>query len=289
VVERRQNAGTVASGACRFLVISWWSNSLALTCLARLVAHAPEIPISVIHVGKPERQKALFRSAQPPGVEELQYPARDPGEHGAVLDHVLEAFRARPESLFCVDHDVFVEEPCGPWFERAAAEHLEQGHCMATPGGDGSRTSPAFLLVPKLVPYETPSFLPVPPRHSPAARAPYAYRRDGIPRRPVKDTLVEAREYLARRGLHGNLQITTVSREGFKFPRHAHVGGLHALAAPPLVTRPMPHPAYLSHLERALRNLEAFYTGCPADILSAEEPVLLERLEELRSSIRSMT
>jgi hypothetical protein len=274
--------------ACRILVISWWSNCLALTCIARLFQHAPGISISVIHVGKPERQKELFRSAQPPGVDELPYPEQRPGEHGAVLDYVLAALRDRRDPLFCIDHDVFVEERCASWFERTAALHEEQGHCLATPGGaeQASHTSPGFLLVPHLVPRETPSFLPVPPRHSPAARAPYAHRRDGAPVRPVKDTLAEACEYLEARGLRGTLGAVAESPERFSFPRHTHVGGLHALAAPVLEAGAVAEPAYLSHLLRALRNLAAFYAGCSDEFRKLEEPVLLERLDELAATFR---
>jgi hypothetical protein len=276
--------------ACRILVISWWSNCLALTSIARLLAHAPGIPVSVIHVGKPERQKELFRRAQSPGVDELPYPEQRPGEHGAVLDYVLAAFRDRPEPLFCMDHDVFLEEQCDSWFERTAALHLELGHCLATPGSaeQASRTSPAFLLVPHLVPRETPSFLPIPPRHSAAARAPYAHRRQGRPVRPVKDTLVEACDYLDAHGLRATLGASSESPAQLSFPRHTHVGGLHALAAPPLEPGAPMHPAYLSHLREAFRNLDAFYAGCSDEFRNLEEPVLLERLDELRATCQRL-
>ncbi|MFN2226520.1 MAG: hypothetical protein ACK2UY_09440 [Anaerolineae bacterium] len=249
------------------VVVSWWSNCLALRCIEHLVAGTEGRTIYVLQVGKSEAQKARFRRHLPPGVTELAYPADRPAEHCRVLEAVVGELLPGHEGLWFVDHDVFFLDPLEPWLRARDGDLGPSPCCLGylTSGERRAITMPLVWLSPRRLPAGVPGFQPLPFEPLPASRRPDLHRFAAAERIPEKDTLVRAEEFLAARGLVYRHPLRSL-------PRHSHLGGLYLLAFERL-------PGALDRwMAGCLARFQSFYAGCPPAWLADEDPVLLDRL-----------
>ncbi|MBN2304066.1 MAG: hypothetical protein JXQ72_06305, partial [Anaerolineae bacterium] len=185
------------------VVISWWSNCLALDCLQRLRTHAPDRPLYVVQVGKSPEQCARFREQVPPEVRELSYPDDAPAEHSRVIQHTAFTHLRDTGGVWFIDHDVLFQAEAEPffaaadrWFARDPALCL----CVNSQSGSPALTQPAFWLSPSRWPESTPALDPVPFKPRSSARRPDLYHHEGEMSIPEQDTLVRARDELAAAG-----------------------------------------------------------------------------------------
>jgi hypothetical protein len=268
------------------VVVSWWSNCLALACLQRLVAHTSSRIIYVVQVGKSAAQKARFRSQLPPGVTELFYPDQAPAEHSRVLTWVCLDQLRTSQGLWLVDHDLFVDGDYGAWL-TAADEWLAQNpHCLClpTPRQGPAVTQPTFWLSPARWPAGIASFDPIPFQALALARRPDLFRHNGELRMPAKDTLVQARDELALWGLVAHFPLTPQAAVGHPlttFPDHWHLGGLSLFTGPP------PLPAFRAWMTTTVDQFTAFYQSCASAQLAIEEPELRRRFQEFHKVLYS--
>lgn len=256
------------------VVISWWSNCLALACLHNLATYSDRRPIYVVQVGKSAAQQKRFRRLLPMTVQELPYPAHLPAEHGPVIETVARQLLSDRPGLWFVDHDLLVREPLEEWLEEMDRSFARSSCCLCYPEPDGGLaiTGPAFWLSPARLPPDLPSFAPIPYQPLPSSRRPDLFRAPADLRLPFKDTLVVAAEFLAERG-----QACTYSLSSL--PRFDHLGGLYLFATELLPER------FRDWVQQCVERLTAFYASCPPAWLEAEDPVLLKRLSEFRQSI----
>ena len=275
------------------VVISWWSNTLALACLHNLARYAPRRKIYLVQAGKPEAQCRRFReilsgSAFGANVEELPYPADASGEDWRVRETVACRLLANHEGLWFLDHDLFLQAPAGVWLadmdHRLAASDCCLCHAMPRRGP--SITNPAFWLSPARFPAGMPSFARVPYRPDPVAGRPYnppsAALAGAAPIMPEKDTLVAAMEFLRERGQVCGFPTGEADRVPggpAPFPHAEHIGGLYAFALLPALTTSDPPPDLVAWLGHSAAQFLAFYTNCPPEWVAVEDPVLLERIE----------
>jgi hypothetical protein len=274
----------------QIVVISWWSNCLALDCLSRLVKYTRGRQISVVQVGKPPRVKDQFHIHLPPGVRELPYPDDAPGEHSRVIREVALYLLNTTGGVWFIDHDVFLSSDAEPWFQAMDAWLSEQPACLCLPMRPPTPaiTQPAFWLSPLRWPASIQSFDPLPFEPQASSRRPDLHRASGDLRMPLKDTLVEARDQLAECGLlaHFPLNALDSASHGLPpFPAHTHLGGLFFLAGPLHPPAFEQWPPALEWSTRVVRQLANFFDHCPPEWLSIEEPVLLRRLAEFREAL----
>lgn len=268
------------------VVISWWSNSLGLACLHKLVAHTRKRNLYVIQAGKPEEQMERFRAYLPPSVSELPYPPERSGEDWRVREAVARELLGDRAGLWFIDHDLFLQEDGEGWLEDMDRRLEGSNVCMChpVPRRGPSITNPAFWLSPARFPPGMPSFARVPYQEDPAAIRPYAPRggRGAALIMPEKDTLVAAMEFLQERGMVYGFPLTEEDRvpDGpAPFPRYEHIGGLYTFTGGLL-------PSSLhGWLTRCLEQFAAFYAACPPEWVGIEDPVLMERLEEFRRAV----
>ena len=268
------------------VVISWWSNCLGLACLYNLVGYTRNRTICVVQVGKPEEQKERFRSLLPPAVEELPYPPNHGAEDWRVRETVACELLGDREGLWFIDHDLFVQEHCEGWLEEMDHRFSRSNVCLChrAPLRGLAMTNPAFWLSPVRFPPGMPSFAPVPYHENPVAREPYAPRQavDSKMIIPEKDTLVAAMEFLRDRGLVCEFPLTdsdwVVGRPA-PFPSHEHLGGLYAFTSGDLPA------SFHDWLAQCVTRFTAFYAVCPPALVSVEDPVLMQRLEEFRQAV----
>jgi hypothetical protein len=266
------------------VVISWWSNCLALACLHRLVQHTRDRRIYVLQVGKPEEQRDHFREYLPPGVEELPYGPDRPGEDWRVRETVARELLADRAGLWFVDHDLFLRKDGEPWLAEMDRRLAESNVCLChpLPRRGPSITNPAFWLSPLRFPAGMPSFARLPYREEPVASRPYAVRQSAALIMPEKDTLVAALEFLQGLGLVCGFPLTEADRLPGgppPFPRSEHLGGLYTF------TGEVPPPALHDWASRCVEQFAAFYADCPAEWVAVEDPVLLARLQEFQSAL----
>ncbi|HJW89098.1 MAG TPA: hypothetical protein VJ436_00510 [Anaerolineales bacterium] len=280
----------------KIVVISWWSNCLALACLHRLVELVDARQIYVVQVGKPIQQRELFRINLPTRVTELGYPPGGPAEHSRVLEWVsLHALRSEA-GLWFIDHDVIIEADiatdhnvsglgCLETWLQAADQFLGREKLslfLPSLNANPAITQPAFWLSPARWPDFTPAFDPIPFEARLESCRPDVYRHDGNLRMPVKDTLIAAREALMQRGLVGFFPLNPLDGQASNlqpFPPHIHLGGLSLFSGPVLP------PQFTEWMERTVKGFNEFYEHCPAEWLAIEDPVLLERLAEFSKAL----
>ena len=253
------------------IVISWWSNCLALACLHALAAHTRQRPLYLVQVGKSAGQRARLRPFLPPGVQELAYPDTAPAEHSRVIAYVVAAL---PDAagLWFIDHDVFWQEDGEEWLETADARLHAASSCLCLPATNSPAiTQPAFWVSPARWPVGL-SFDPIPFQARPEARRPDLHRFDGAMQMPVKDTLVHARDVLAAQG-----RPATYDPAGF--PCHTHLGGLYLLAGPLLPD------AWRDWMGATVMRFNDFFAACPPAWRAIEEPVLLRRLQAFTEAL----
>ncbi|NWF69121.1 MAG: hypothetical protein HXY40_08545 [Chloroflexi bacterium] len=257
----------------RFVIISWWSNCLALACIQRLLAHAPGRPLIVVQAGKSPQQRERLRRALPPGVQELHYPENAPAEHSRVLAAVACDYLRCESGLWFIDHDVFLQAAAADWFAAADQRFAAADTvlCVAAGARQHAITQPAFWLSPQRLPAHIACFDPIPFHSGKEAQRPDLYRFDGALRMPQKDTLVQARDDLAARG-----QVATYS----DFPAHQHLGGLFMFAGP--LDYP---PQFHDWMRSTARQFLDFYATCPPHWLALEDPVLLRRVYEFAEAL----
>jgi hypothetical protein len=268
------------------VVISWWSNSLGLACLHKLVEHIQERSIYVVQAGKPEEQMERFRAYLPPSVEELPYPPERSGEDWRVREAVTRELLGGRAGLWFIDHDLFLQEDGESWFEEMDGrfEAADVCLCHPIPRRGPSITNPAFWLSPSRFPPGMPSFARVPYQEDPAAIRPYAPReyRPAALIMPEKDTLVAAMEFLQERGMVSGFPLAEedqVPGGPAPFPRYEHIGGLYTF------TGGIPPASLHDWLARCVEHFTEFYTACPPEWVGIEDPVLMERLEEFRRAV----
>lgn len=251
------------------VVISWWSNCLALACLRALVSYDAGREILVVQVGKSELQRQRFRDLMPSGVEELRYSPTAPAEHSRVIEDVAMRQLRDEEGVWFIDHDVIVHEPLGPWLRAVDGWLLESPCCLCLPpAADGPAiTQPAFWISPRRWPAATPPIDPVPFHARDTARRPDLFPSSGELRMPEKDTLVSARDELLARG-----QAAVFPRP---FPNHSHLGGLSLFTGPTM-------PAADAWVRSTVVRFTDFFDGCPPEWIGIEEPTLLRRCGEFR-------
>lgn len=271
------------------VIISWWSNCLALACLARLSQFAAGRPLVVVQVGKSAQQKQLFSDHLPQEVRELGYPEQAPAEHSRVIAAVSRQILADSPGLWFMDHDVFLEADAAAWFGAVDAWLQTTSYCLCLPLRPltPAITQPAFWLSPERWPAEISSFDPIPFQAHAVSRWPDLFRSDGDLLMPVKDTLVQARDELALQGKVGGFPLRPQEAAGAcvpPFPWHSHLGGLFLLAGPVYPPAFEQWPPARDWCLRTIRGLVQFYANCPPEWLAIEDPVLLQRLAEFREA-----
>jgi len=263
------------------VVISWWSNCLALACLHNLVEHTRDRNIYVVQVGKPEEQKTRFRALLPPEVQELSYPPDRPAEDWRVREAIARELLDDRQGLWFIDHDLFVWEDCEGWLGEMDRRLAGSKVCLCHPAPrrGPSITNPAFWLSPMRFPPGMPSFARLPYREEPVVSRPYALRQSAALIMPEKDTLVAAMEFLQARGMTCGFPLFEGDREPGgppPFPHAEHIGGLYTF------TGEVPPEPLHDWTARCVEKFTAFYRACPQAWVEAEDPVLLARLHEFQ-------
>jgi len=266
------------------VVISWWSNCLGLACLYNLVGYTRDRNIYVVQVGKPEEQKERFRAYLPPGVEELHYPPDRGAEDWRVRETVACDLLGDREGLWFIDHDLFVQEDCEDWLEDMDRRFSQSNVCLCHrfPMRGPSITNPAFWLSPVRFPPGMPSFARLPYQEEPVVNRLYALRQAAALIMPQKDTLVAAMEFLQERGMVCTFPLTEGDRapDGpSPFPDYEHIGGLYTF------TGEIQPESLHDWVARCVERFTAFYAACPPALVSIEDPVLMQRLEEFRQAV----
>jgi hypothetical protein len=277
----------------RVVVTSWWSNSLALTCLHRFAAFAPERTLYVMQAGKTESQMQRFRELLPERVTELFYPSHIAADDSAMREYLaLEALR-HLEGAWFFDHDAFLTAPAEQWFQAADARLSDSRVCLCTrrPMPRAGVTQPAYWLSPLRWPEGLSAFHPVPFEPKPYARRPDLHRHDGHLTLPGKDTLVQVREELDGMGLAGTFQVDGDGAIGHllpSFPEHVHIGGLHLYTGPARPPDGMP-PVFYEWRRYTLMRFDAFFRDCPREWRSVEDPELLRRHGEMMRTLGAVS
>lgn len=252
------------------LVISWWSNCMALTCLHRLRKFAAGRELLVVQVGKKEELKTQFRKLLPQGVREILIDPGYPADHWMVLEKLAGDILKMEEGIWFWDHDLFLEQDAAAWLS-AMDEFLSGSliHLLYPEKRNGGPiTHPAFWLSPRSLQETRPGFAPVPlPRGNAMANTPFLTKVETPAlTHPQKDTLVACMEYLSALGKAHCFEVDS-------FPRFRHLGGLYLLAYSQLPPDPF--------LFRMIQNQISFFQTCPQEWLDSEDPVILERLRDL--------
>ncbi len=270
------------------VVISWWSNCLGLTCLHHLVKHTRQRNIYVVQVGKSKRQKNRFRKYLPASVQELPYSEKAAAEHGRVIEAVAYKLLAGQAGLWFVDHDTFVDAGYENWLNSMDQIFTNSNLCLCypRPTNGPAITSPAFWLSPRRLPPDLPDFAATPYRETALAKRPDLCRPDAELVMPGKDTLVLAKEFLAKWDMTCSFPLSGANAGLFPlFVYYKHLGGLHTLTEPApddmLTQQAVPDEFYVS-LKQCIQQLTVFYSTCPDAWLAIEEPVLLQRLRKFQ-------
>ena len=261
------------------VVISWWSNTLGLACLQRLVKVVSSHKIHVIQVGKTAEQRQRFRKYLPIQVVELFYPQDAPGDHCKVLEEIVFEQLKDVKNLWVIDHDVFLYAQAGSWLTKAENWFASQQATLGLPileRNDLAITSPAFWLSPVCLP-KTPSFFdPKPFTPLKEHQRPDLYLSKATIQIPEKDTLVQARDTLASQGHLAYYPLRDEESEDHPlspFPTHVHLGGLSLFTLQPDSQLPR------QWMNATVMEFSRFIHSCPPDWIEIEEPELLQRLK----------
>jgi hypothetical protein len=259
----------IADTPSSLVIISWWSNCLALALLRSLDALTFERDVLVVQVGKSAEQAERFRALVPQSVKILPYPVDAPAEHSRVIADVVFRQRRLDAGLWFVDHDVAMREPLGPWLRDADAQLRRSPACLCVaPAPTGPAiTQPAFWMSPQRWPPDCASIDPVPYIETATSRRPDLFPASGELRMPECDTLVGANHELLRSGL------ATVFPS--PFPDHSHLGGLSLFSSRTV-------PPVDAWVRTTVARFSAFFESCPPHWLAAEDPTLLARCAEFR-------
>jgi len=163
---------------------------------------------------------------------------------------------------------------------RFESSNICLGH--PSPVRGPSITNPAFWLSPVRFPPGMPSFARLPYQEEPVVSRPYALRQSAALFMPEKDTLVAAMEFLQERGMVCGFPLAEEDRapDGpLPFPDYEHIGGLYTF------TGEIPPESLHDWVTRCVERFTAFYAACPPALVSVEDPVLMQRLEEFRQAV----
>jgi hypothetical protein len=154
--------------------------------------------------------------------------------------------------------------------------------CHPLAKNNPSITNPAFWLSPRRFPPGMPSFARLPYQEDPVASQPYNLLPSAALTMPQKDTLVAAMEFLQKLDMVDKFPLSDKDcyTDGpGHFPHFDHIGGLYTFAyqSPPGFLR--------NWVTRCVNSFTAFYAACPPEWLSAEDPVLIQRLAKFRRDI----
>ncbi len=263
------------------VVISWWSNCLALYCLQQLARYVHGRRVYVVQVGKSEEQKRLFRYYMPSDLVELSYEEGRGEWDWVVRETVGRELLASVEGLWFVDHDFFLLEDGSAWWDEMDRRLEGPAFCLAHAERElgQSVTDPLFWISPRRLPTDIPGFAPLaadpgtlsdPSRGNPGSGA------TGVPRWETMAYMahaLRARKQVLTFPVGGN---TTVDGGPPALPKHQHLGGLYMFLHQSL---PEELAERMSSYREAYRS---FYKGCPPQWRSIEDPRLKERLRRHR-------
>ena len=274
------------------VVISWWSNCLALKCLHRLTAFARGREFYVMQAGKSDDQKDRFRAFMPADVNELLYPDHLPADDSTMREYLAKEALHDREGLWFFDHDAFILEPSEAWFRDADVRFAKSNLCLCTrqPMPRAGVTQPAYWLSPRRWPDGLSSFAPVPFEPRPYVRRPDLQRHDGQLTLPDMDTLEKVRSELDALDLTGTFPTDEGDATAHflpSFPPHLHLGGLHLYTGPTEPPASMP-ASFRDWRRHTLMCFEAFFRNSPPEWMAIEDPELLRRHEEMTRNAEAL-
>ena len=255
------------------IVVSWWSNCLALNCIEKLKLYLPGRKIFVIQVGKHKDIIRKFRKLLPPDVEEIIYPDGQLSAHWMVLETVVKTIFKEAEGLWFFDHDVFLTHDATEWINKMDDLFSNTNLCIGLPAKNKttySITSPAFWISPVRLPENIPSFSPLPLYYDPIANTPYkriSYKSELI--KPQYDTLMKVVENLDE---FNRVLYFDANSSDLKF---SHLGSVYLFAYDNI-------PDYLREFISGLaEKYDRFYSVVPSEWLNSEDQILLNAIYEI--------
>lgn len=261
------------------VIISWWSNCLALRCIEQLKKNCTDRVIYVVQNGKSKERKELFSSLAGEDIKEINYPEDAPGEHYSVIEYVVKKALPDEDGLWFLDHDAFIQENADHFFDDIDRSVESINKCMFTPDRH-PLTIPAFWLSPKRLPEDCPGFAPYPNKISKASCRPDMHEKEQCLEVPQYDTLVFAQQYLAEKNLSGFFPVSF-------FPAHNHLGGLHILlrSSEQLLEQAGKDEKFKEYMLARVSDLRSFFSSCHKNWLVSEENSILEKLDYITSSM----
>ena len=273
------------------VVISWWSNCLALACMQRLMQFARDREIVLVQVGKSDEQKKKLRHLLPPGIVELEYPPEPPVEHSRVIRYLVKEALPHEAGLWFFDHDLFLLEATENWLQQVETDLDRSDRVLALPQHEiktPSITIPLFWVSPMRWPGDLEGFDPVPFNALMSAKHPYQHRSEFSLRLPRMDTLEQACAFLEEDDSVAHFPMNDHLNGNFPpFPAHYHLGGLNlfSYAIPGSVNEL--NPGLQKWIQRTTMDFSQFFADCPEDWLAIEDPVLLNRVLEYQELINA--
>ncbi len=258
-----------------FVIISWWSNCLALKCLNQLLLTTNDRTIYIVQNGKSKENRERFSGLLDSRVQELPYPENAPGEHYMVLEYLIKNQLQQEKGVWFLDHDAFITDNNTQFFEHSDNSFTNSQKCLFTPSQQ-TLTNPAFWISPARLPDNCPSLAPEPARTSKLTQRPDLYTHQKQLESPTHDTLVVAYDYLKKREMATSFPLEF-------FPEHHHIGGLHVLNWPvdTIISRMQSDCYFKDFLHITVKKLISFYQSCTPQWLAIEESSLLNRLSAL--------
>ena len=254
---------------------------MGLSCIGSIQKYAPKAPLAVVQVGKSREQKDKFRGLLPGGIREITFPHDMPCQHHQVLEHLIKGELATLPGVWFFDHDAFLGEEADDFFKRTDIALANSKICLLTPNSGGSLTQPAFWISPARLAHDLPSLAPQPERNLQSSQTPCLLNSSVTPKVPTHDTLELAWQELAPLGRASSYPLEF-------FPKHVHLGGLHALTwADRLYDAGFNEPLteFQSFLKKTVIQLANFFDHCPDEWVRIEEPNLMKRLAMLRGGL----
>lgn len=271
------------------VVISWWSNCLALECLQRLTQFTRDRKIFLVQVGKSDEQKWKMRQVLPPCIVELDYPPDSPAEHSRIIRHIVKESLSQETGLWFFDHDLFLLEAIENWLHQVETEIERSYRILVLPQHEKktpSITIPLFWISPKRWPGDLEGFDPVPFNPQLSAIQPYQISAELTLRLPRMDTLEEACGILENDQRVAFFPMYKQLGGPFpSFPAYQHLGGLNLFSNSTSHSISELNPNLQNWICKTTQIFSKFFTECPEDWLEIEDPALLNRLSEYRELI----
>ena len=271
------------------VVISWWSNCLALACLHRLMQFTGEREIILVQVGKLDEQKKKLRHLLPKRIVELEYPLEFPAEHSRIIRFIVKEALSQESGLWFVDHDLLLLEAAENWLRHVETDFDISDRILALPKYEKrtpSITIPLFWVSPVRWPHYLEGFDPVPFKAQLSSKHPYEHSSEFSLRLPRMDTLEQAcailgeEERVAFFPMRENLNVNLPT-----FPSHYHLGGLNLFSFSLPKSMQGLNPSLQNWILRTTMDFSKFFNDCPKEWLAIEDPVLLNRLLDYQEII----